>query len=121
MTWPRSLYDHIVTLSSVRQFFSLLKKTLKGHCFYLDSEIIDNVQNWFQSQSKDFYEQGIHHLVNSGTSARVVLEIIFEINYLISFMWLLFCFHLIQPNDLGMKIFIYKNSKSDKYITEANR
>lgn len=57
---------------------------------------------------------------NSGASAWVVLEIIFEINYLISFMWLLFCFHLIQPNDLHMKIFIYKNSKSDKYITEAN-
>lgn len=42
---------------------SPMKMTLKGRRFHSDSEVMDNVRNWVQSQLKDFYKQDIHRTV----------------------------------------------------------
>lgn len=43
--------------------FGSLNKVLKCRRFHSDSEVIDSVRNWFQSQSNSFYERGFHRLV----------------------------------------------------------
>ncbi|GBM84038.1 hypothetical protein AVEN_22024-1 [Araneus ventricosus] len=39
--------------------FGSLKKALKGRRSSSDSEVMDTIRNWFQTQP-NFYEQGIH-------------------------------------------------------------
>lgn len=44
-------------------FFGQLKKALKRRRFLSDSNVMDTVRHWLQSQPNSFYERDFHHLV----------------------------------------------------------
>lgn len=58
-TWPGAV--HLATTSA--HLWCLKRALVKSRHFYSGSKFMDNVQTWFRSQPKDFYDQGIHLLV----------------------------------------------------------
>jgi len=48
------------------QVFGPLKKALKGHRFTDNDEVRETVEEWFRTQPKTFFADGIHHLVDQG-------------------------------------------------------